>query len=361
MSPSPDPRPEFGERLGRLVPTAPDTRGWAGRAAATSRRRRQRRRVVGASLGAAAVLVAAVVTINQLGLGNGATQAGPAGTSSSSRDSSTTAPSRTPVALDPTTGCPADQSGYTDQSGHVDQQAVVTLPSGATSLRWCTWDGADQFMGEWAPPEPLTTDLDRWVTTYNALPTIKPDQACRADWSLPAAALLTYPDGKHQLVAGMRAGCATIGGRIGFEQMRTLTVDLLTQQRGPDFVPPKVAFTPCRYSSSTIPGEVARATSAAVCQVRQDGTRVSALVPADQVKALRDDLGSRLTRFQGAPMTDGPQLHLYQANGEMVVLTWATAESAWLWQEPTADFAWWVWRPTDPVRAVLDQTLTRMR
>jgi hypothetical protein len=243
------------------------------------------------------------------------------------------------------TTCPRDQKSYADNQR-------VTLPLGAISLRWCT-GGGDAMMSEYPPPEPLTRGLDAWVTSFNALPTLPRNAACTADWSIPGAALLTYPDGTVRMVAGMRAGCGTIGGRRGFEAMRTRTIDALRAQRTAlfgDQAPPSETFKPCTASSSTIPARLEWITGAVVCEGYP--TPTSKQVAGSSMPALLADLRSHHRAAPEGIIPDGPTLHLQQPNGELLVLTFSLTSGVWTF---SLDGSQRSWSPDETSRVAIAQ------
>ena len=242
----------------------------------------------------------------------------------------TTAPVATanPPSANPSGALPACP---TDQAAFSGSMTPLTLPTGAVALRWCTLSEPSGFLAVYPPPEPLTVDVDRFITAFNALKPFPANQACTADASTPGLALVTYPDGTSRAVAGMAAGCGVIGGRLGFTQMQQLAVDLLVAARGPSFAPPTVAFPLCGPGRSVIPADLPKVTRAALCE-RAGGPGGSPSVreiDPGAIPALRTDIAAHLVRSDGSDAPDGAELQLYQANGERVSLQYSSRTARW--------------------------------
>ncbi|WP_203568120.1 hypothetical protein [Aestuariimicrobium ganziense] len=335
---------DFRDRLQQALPDDPDTSEWADKAVDTWSARSRRRNAVAGVGGAAAVIAAVSLAMTQFGgLGTNGPAVGPA---EAGRGSALPAPRTSAASSDPdapvqNSGCPADGQAYLEPF-------EGDLPTGAVSLRWCTATDGSAFMNEWTPPELLTQRLDDWISTYNALQTAPADRVCPANYSTPGAAVLTYPDGSTRTVGGMAAGCGTIGGRLGFDTMRSKTIELYQSQRGEAFVPTKASFTPCAAFQSTIPGRLHQTTSAALCAFGPDTAK---LIAPDAVAALVRDISDNLERYLGSPNLDGPTLHLYQDNGEMLVLQFSSEKAEWLMAD--GPNAWKVWKPNETSQKVL--------
>ncbi|CAI9401743.1 hypothetical protein [Aestuariimicrobium sp. T2.26MG-19.2B] len=329
----------FRDRLHGLTPRPPSTDDWAARAATTGRARRRTRNAAASAAAPAVVALAAVLATQYLpGIGDGQNADG--------RIPATPLPagSTGPVAAP----CPREASDYVDGT-------TITLPLGAVSLRWCT-GGGDAMLSEYPPPEPLTRGLDAWVTAFNALPKLPRDAACTADWSIPGAALLTYADGTTRMVAGMRAGCGTIGGRGGFEAMRTRTIDALTAQRTSMFgnqAPPAESSQPCAAYGSTIPARLEWITGAVVCEGYPTPTAKE--VASSSLPALLADLRHHHRSAGDGIIADGPTMQLLQANGEMLVLTFSLSSGVWTF---SLDGAQRSWSPDEASRVAIAQAST---
>lgn len=214
------------------------------------------------------------------------------------------------------------------------------------------------MLAVYAPPEPLTVNVGAWVSAFNALKPVAANQACTADYSSPALALLTYGDGTVRTVAGMAAGCGVIGGRLGFTTMQQLTVDLLRGARGESWVPPSVPFTVCGASRSLIPAEIGRVSQAALCE-RFGASPTARMIPQAALNGLRADLEAHLVPVAQPDPADGPELQLYQQNGERLSLQYSTGAARWQltrWStDRTQPPQYFTWTPSPTTQTALQQ------
>ncbi|MGJ6980329.1 hypothetical protein ACSDQ9_07335 [Aestuariimicrobium soli] len=327
----------FRDRLDAVVPDPPKPTHWASRA--EERGRSRRRRFAMAGSGAALVAVVVAVIAAQLTGAGGAGRAVPA---------APTGTHTAPVAV----ACPADSEAFSE--AYRGFPAPVTLPHGAVSLQWCT-GGDSPYFSEYAPPEPLTTGLDAWVDTYNALKTPpRTGYACTADASIPGMAILSYADGSRRVLVGMAAGCGEFGGRLGFTTMQEATIAGLQAQRNgrePAAVSPAThGFTPCQTYRSTIPARLEWVTQVAVCTRDAQGGTHAAMVDEAAVPALVADVEQNRTKVTDGGMPDNPVLQLRQANGEFLRLEYSQSLSGYVFRDTEGV---WGWVPSQASRRVI--------
>lgn len=320
---------EFKHRLDALVPSAPaDAHRLA--SAATESAKRRGRRLTGALVAGTMIVGAGLFAAQFLPGGDGSVTAVPG-------ETGTTTPGQSPPPSATVSGaaaCPTETP--------TPETAAVTLPSGASELRWCTypdpWGGTEPDLNPTAPPEPLTVGVDDWIEAFNTLEAHDPQEGCAADWAPLATAVLAYPDGTVRSVTGMDAGCHTLGGRLGFAQLRSLTIDLFTRQRV-QLPPPAVVVEPCK-GTSLLPAHVDELTRAEVC-LPVDGSIVAGEVT--DAAALIEDLRENRTRGSVAETTGAPRVQFYTPSGESLILAQATDGAAWHWEDHEG---LWGWEPS---------------
>ncbi|WP_203568121.1 hypothetical protein [Aestuariimicrobium ganziense] len=255
-----------------------------------------------------------------------------------------------PVEVDPTPrpGCPEREPDWPSDAVEVADDVV--------SLQWCpVKDSAD---GATHPPaEVLTTGLDRWVATFNALPPAKSNMPCLGVGAPSYVYVLAHADGSTQTIVGSRAGCGIIGGRGGASSIEELTLSLFTQQRSAGFTRVAVPHYPCDPWESLLTPSVDEVDRAVICGWTDGvGPTPDATIGSTQLTALLADLKANTKSGTEDHTQGGLDLQLLAVDGDRLRLhQTATGEFSWRVGE-----RWYRWMPSPTtlqlLRTVLDES-----
>ncbi|WP_425307707.1 hypothetical protein AADG42_02785 [Ammonicoccus fulvus] len=236
-----------------------------------------------------------------------------------------------------------------------DTRSVTALPAGAVGVRLCSLAYARSTL---APEDELTTGVDRLVTQFNGAEGVDfvSMVPCPVDLGPSYAMVFRYPDGRVVTVSSMLAGCHTVGGKFGGQELLDTFVALLAEQR--QATPPKpVELRTCEGpEGSWMPVALGDLVTISRCaRFGEDGDRVRT-ASADQWATLHADLirsaGSgnypdspgKAVRFEAADALGQPVT--LSRFGDTVVVHNERVGSR---TPPT------IWKPSPEALAILDQ------
>lgn len=344
--------PDLRDQLDAVIPEPPPSHTWAADSEATARRRRHRTRAGIAALGglaaATAVTFPALVTFNQ------PTEAVTVEAVEATGPTGRVGATGTVAAQASVPSCPAEVN--------VDAKQLSKLAEDPVAMRWCTTDGYVIRSGErlplhtfptYAPPDVLGADrARRWVVAYNALPKPGRNQSCTSDASIEMGALLVYANGQTAFIHGMDAGCRTIGGRIGFPQMRELALDLVAEQRASGNRP-QASGAPCQFWMSLLRPSPEEIVAGALCEPTETSRRRARPLTSQQARTLANDLARHPVTGTATVETLGSSLQLYSSTGEFLTLEWSPSAKGWYSSGENGIVG--PWQPSVASRAILDR------
>lgn len=162
------------------------------------------------------------------------------------------------------------------------------MPAGAVGVRLCDLATTGVLL---APVDELTTGVETLVAQFNGAESFdSTTMACTADAGPSYAMVVRYPDGNVVTVTSMMAGCHTVGGRLGGQELlATFTTQLAEQRRASP--PQPVPHTPCvGPQGSWMPVDPGELTAITGCSGHGPDARALGTATAQQWAVLQADL-----------------------------------------------------------------------
>lgn len=169
-----------------------------------------------------------------------------------------------------------------------DTSQITRLPDDPVGVRLCDLADTGSVL---APPEELSTGQSDLVAQFNQAEQFDPNSlACTADAGPAYAMVFRYADGSAVTVTSMMAGCRTVGGRLGGQELVALFIERLTAQRAGRTPNPPVAGDRCEGAQmSWMPVNVEDLVTVSKCTGTTRDT-TAGTVTADQWAILQRDL-----------------------------------------------------------------------
>lgn len=163
-------------------------------------------------------LIGVLAALALTACGGGGITAGP----TPSPDPTLASPAETPLALDPTTGCPPPGTAY--QPTH----EITEVPTGAVGVRLCDLGG-----GLPAPEGEVTGGVDRLITQFNAAESFdSQNTTCTVDAGPAYAMVFRYPEQNPVIVTSRMGGCREVGGKFGGQELLATFEELRNDEPG---------------------------------------------------------------------------------------------------------------------------------